>query len=65
MFYSLFFLILPSEFQSNNIRIPIKASPIFSHSWLDTLKTKDDTQAVYYKFDMKIILMPLWKEKKA
>ena len=28
---------------------------IFSHTWSDTLKTKDDTK----KFDMKIILMPL------
>ena len=42
-----------------------KRGAIFSHTWSDTLKTKDDTQAVYCKFDMKIILMPLWKEKKA
>ena len=39
-----------------------KRGVIFSHTWSDTLKTKDHTQAVYCKFDMKIILMPLWKE---
>ena len=37
----------------------------FSHTWSDILKKKGDTQAVYRKFDMKIILMPLWKEKEA
>ena len=42
-----------------------KRGTIFSHTWLDTLKTKDDTQAVYCRFDMKIIMMPLWKERKA
>ena len=42
-----------------------KRGAILSHTWSDTLKTKDDTQAVYCIFDTKIILMPLWKEKKA
>ena len=42
-----------------------KRGAILSQTWSDTLKTKGDTQAVYNKFDMKVILMPLWKEKEA
>ena len=58
--------IIPSEFQviisgskEQQQGFLSKRGAILSQTWSDTLKTKGATQAVYNKFDMKIILMPL------
>ena len=52
--------IIPSEFQEAATKgFLSKRGAILSQTWSDTVKTKGDTQAIYNKFDMKIILMLL------